>query len=588
MKKVIQSLLAEALVSLKKEQRWDLPGMPTIQIERARDPSHGDFATNLAMVLAKLVKRAPREIAQMLVEHLPVTEQVQDVQIAGPGFINFTLSNAALQAVVMTVLAEKEQFGQSQIGQRKRIMVEFVSTNPTGPLHVGHGRGAAYGSAVSNLLAACNFDVHREYYINDAGRQMQILAASVWLRYLALCGEVVPFPSNGYQGDYILEIAKDLLEKQQQNYYHNVTDVFANVPPDQNEQGEGDKEAHIDGIIKNAKHLLTPKSFDTILQLALDTIIDGIRQDLSHFRIEFEHWFSERALQDSGAVMYCIERLAEQGYVYEKAGAKWFKATDFGDDKDRVLIRDNGQTTYFAADIAYHLDKFERGFATVMDVWGSDHHGYVPRVRAAMQALNINEKQLVVQLVQFAVLYRGKERVQMSTRSGSYVTLRELCDEVGVDAARFFYVMRKAEQHLDFDLELAKSQSQDNPVYYIQYAHARVCSVMRQMHEKSLVHNEALGLASLALLKEEVERLLLWQLQRYPEVIEASALQYAPHTLANFLRELATDFHTYYNGHQFLVKNEALRAARICLIQAVRQTLANGLALLGVRAPEAM
>ena len=584
----IQSLLSEALAALRTELELDDNTLPTIYVERARDRSHGDFASNLAMVLAKSVKRSPRELAQTIVDHIPASSQIQSIQVAGPGFINFVMTDIALQQVVSEVLQEKSHYGHSEVGQQQRVMIEFVSTNPTGPLHVGHGRGAAYGAAMASLLSAAGFDVHREYYVNDAGRQMQILAVSVWLRYLALCGENFQFPKNAYQGDYIIDIAKLLEQRHQTAWCFDTGQVFNDVPPDENEAGEGDKEAHIDALIDNAKSLLGVDRFDQLIDLALAEILRDIRADLSHFGIEFEHWFSERQLQHSGAVTACIERLKQAGYVYEQAGALWFQATEFGDDKDRVLVRDNGQTTYFAADIAYHLDKFQRNFETVIDVWGADHHGYMARIKAAMQALDVDPDTLVIQLVQFAVLYRDKEKVQMSTRSGSYVTLRELCDEVGVDAARFFYVMRKADQHLDFDLNLAKSQSQDNPVYYIQYAHARICSVLRQLEEQKLGYDEQQGLAALSKLSEPQERHLLWQLQRYPEVLEVSALQYEPHTLANFMREIANNFHAYYNGCQFLVTDEFLRAARISLIKAVRQVIANGLTLLGVSAPETM
>ena len=588
MKKHIQSLLTAALQRVCEQQKIVLDPWPMIQVERARDRRQGDFATNIAMVLAKLLKRAPREVAQLIVEQLAPSDKLHSVQVAGPGFINFTMTATALQEVVKTILDAGPQYGHNHIGKQQPILIEFVSTNPTGPLHVGHGRGAAYGSAVASLLTASGFDVHREYYVNDAGRQMQILAVSVWLRYLEIAGEVMTFPKNAYQGDYIRDIAKALWADKKSNLVRAIADVFVDVPADEDEYGRGDKEAHIDGLISNAKRLLTSACFDEVRQLALDTIMADIRLDLNHFGVEFEHWFSERSLERSGAVMRCIERLAAQGYVYEAAGARWFKSTELGDDKDRVLVRDNGQSTYFAADIAYHINKFERGFDKMIDVWGSDHHGYVPRVKAALQALGVQADKLSVQLVQFAVLYRGKEKIQMSTRSASYVTLKELFDEVGVDATRFFYVMRKPEQHLDFDLDLAKSQSQDNPVYYIQYAHARICSVLRQMEERGLSLDPDLALQSLALLSLEAERLLLWQLQRYPEVIQTAALQYAPHNLANFLRELATEFHTYYNGCQFLVEDDALRAARVSLIMATRQTLANGLGLLGVRAPEVM
>jgi arginyl-tRNA synthetase len=467
--------------------------------------------------------------------------------------------------------------------------VEFVSANPTGPLHVGHGRGAAYGAVVADLLAAVGFKVHREYYVNDAGRQMDILGTSVWLRYLELCGEALAFPSNGYQGDYIWDIAATLHRDHGDAYRHTAEGVFADVPADATEQtSDGDKEAHIDALIARAKQLLGDNRYRFVFELALNTILDDIRDDLELFGVTYDEWYSERTLTESGAVNKTLERLRGAGHVYEKQGALWFRSTAFGDEKDRVVERENGQTTYFASDIAYHMDKLERGFDRVIDVWGADHHGYVPRVKAALQALGDDPARLDVLLVQFANLYRGGEKVQMSTRSGSFVTLRSLRKEVGRDAARFFYVMRKCEQHLDFDLDLAKSQSSDNPVYYVQYAHARVCSVLRQAADKGIPVEVAAGATHLERLTEAHEQALLKTLGRYPEVVEQAALNEEPHQLAQYLRELANDFHTYYNAHQFLVADDALRDARIKLILAARQVLKNGLNLLGVSAPESM
>jgi len=450
---------------------------------------------------------------------------------------------------------------------------------------VGHGRGAAYGAAVADLLAAAGFQVHREYYVNDAGRQMDILAASVWLRYLELCGEPVPFPANGYRGQYVFDIAQNLYIGQGEALHHAIANVLEDLPPD---APEGDKEIYIDALIGRAKRLLGEAGYRTVFDLGLDSILADIRQDLEEFGVVYEEWFSERSLTAERKVERAIERLKKSKHTYEKDGALWFRSSDYGDKKDRVLVRDNGQTTYFASDIAYHMDKLERGFERVIDVWGADHHGYVPRVKAALQALGDDPQQLDVLLVQFAILYRGGEKVQMSTRSGEFVTLRELRGEVGNDAARFFYVMRKCEQHLDFDLDLAKSESADNPVYYIQYADARVCSVMRQLDEKGLGFEEETAKLYLDRLTESHEQDLLVSLSRYPEVVEAAALNHEPHQLAHYLRELANDFHTYYNAHQFLVEADDLRYARVYLILAVRQVIANGLGLLGVSAPETM
>jgi arginyl-tRNA synthetase len=451
---------------------------------------------------------------------------------------------------------------------------------------VGHGRGAAYGAVVADLLEAVGFDVHREYYVNDAGRQMDILATSVWLRYLELAGEELVFPANGYQGDYVWDIAATLHREHGDDYRYSAEVLFADIPPD--EPAGGDKERHIDALIARARELLGDNRYRYVFELALNTILDDIRDDLEKFGVVYDQWFSERSLVESGAVNRAIERLRQGGWLYEKEGALWFKSSEFGDEKDRVVERENGQTTYFASDIAYHMDKLERGFERVIDVWGADHHGYVPRVKAALKALGDDPDKLDVLLVQFAILYRGGEKLQMSTRSGEFVTLRQLRKEVGRDAARFFYVMRRCEQHLDFDLDLAKSQSSDNPVYYVQYAHARVCAVMRQAAEKGIQVAPSQGTANLELLTEKHELELMKSLSRYPEVVEAAALTEEPHQLTHYLRDLANDFHTYYNAHQFLVEDAALRDARIKLILAAREVIHNGLGLLGVSAPERM
>ena len=586
MKSLIKQLVSDALAELVARGVIDAAQVPEPVIERTRDPRHGDFACNVAMVLAKAARCKPRDLAEQLVTLIPTSGLVDKVEIAGPGFINFGLRSDAYNAVVAQVLDQGSDFGRSRIGAGKRVQVEFVSANPTGPLHVGHGRGAAYGAVVADLLEAVGFDVHREYYVNDAGRQMDILATSVWLRYLELCDESLTFPANGYRGDYVWDIAATLHREHGDAYHQSAEVVFAGVPAD--EPAGGDKEKHIDGLIQQAKQLLGDNRYRFVFELALNTILDDIRDDLAQFGVTYQEWYSERSLTESGAVNKTLQRLQASGYVYEQNGALWFKSTEFGDEKDRVVVRDNGQTTYFASDIAYHMDKLERGFERVIDVWGADHHGYVPRVKAAMQAVGDDPSKLDVLLVQFAILYRGGERVQMSTRSGSFVTLRELRKEVGADAARFFYVMRKCEQHMDFDLDLAKSQSNDNPVYYVQYAHARVCSVLRQAAEKGIAVETTPGEQHLDRLVESQERDLLRTLARYPEVLEASALNEEPHQLTHYVRELANDFHTYYNAHQFLVEDEAVRDARIKLILAVRQVLRNALNLLGVSAPEQM
>ena len=589
MKAQIQHLISQALDQLVTDGTLPADQIPQPIIERARDTSHGDFACNIAMVLAKVARCRPRDLAEKVIAGLPSSQHIEKVEIAGPGFINFFLAADAHQALVPEILTQGHGFGRSNMGAGKPVQVEFVSANPTGPLHVGHGRGAAYGATVADLLEAVGFDVHREYYVNDAGRQMDILATSVWLRYLGLCGEDFPFPSNGYKGDYVLDIAALLHQEHDDDYSHCADLVFADLPQDETaEHPDGDKEAHIDALITRAKQLLGDVRYRYVFELGLNNILDDIRDDLEGFGVCYENWYSERSLVESGAVNKVVERLRTSGHMYEKEGALWFRSTDYGDEKDRVVERDNGQTTYFASDIAYHAEKLERGFERVIDVWGADHHGYVPRVKAALEALGDDPAKMDVLLVQFANLYRNGQKVQMSTRSGSFVTLRELREEVGRDAARFFYVMRKCEQHLDFDLDLAKSQSNDNPVYYVQYAHARVCSVLRQAGEKGISVEISSGDTHLDQLTEEHEQALLRTLSRYPEVVEAAALNEEPHQLVHYLRELAQDFHTYYNAHQFLVEDEALRDARIKLILAVQQVIRNGLNLLGVSAPERM
>jgi arginyl-tRNA synthetase len=589
MKQQIQQLLGTALDRLAAAGTLGDGEVPVPQVERARDPAHGDFASNVAMVLAKLARSKPRELAEQIKAELPESPLVAEVVIAGPGFINFRLAPDAYQALVPEVLAKGPDYGRSRLGAGKRVQVEFVSANPTGPLHVGHGRGAAYGAVVADLLAAVGFEVEREYYVNDAGRQMDILGASVWLRYLELCGEELRFPTNGYRGDYVWDIAANLHREHGDAYRVAAEAVTAGLPPDEIEgEPDGDKEAHIDAVIARAKSLLGDNRWRYCFELGLNTILDDIRDDLAELGVVYQHWFSERSLAESGAVNRAIERLRAAGHVYEERGALWFRSSAFGDEKDRVLVRENGQGTYFASDIAYHMDKLERGYDRVIDIWGADHHGYVPRVKGALRALGDDTDRLDVLLVQFAVLYRGGEKVQMSTRSGEFVTLRELRREVGRDAARFFYVMRRCEQHMDFDLDLAKSQSNDNPVYYVQYAHARIESVLRQAAEKGMAIDPTPDTTNLERLAEHHEQALLRTLSRWPEVVELAALNEEPHQVTNYLRELATELHAYYNAHQFLVDDATLRDARIKLILAVRVVLRNGLGLIGVSAPERM
>ncbi len=569
----IADLLARALKSVAPEAAG-----VSIVLEHPKLAQHGDYACNVALQLAKSLKCSPRDIAIKLIAALPDSPCLEKAEIAGAGFINLFLKRSFKQGIVNQILNLGETYGQSTLGANKKIQIEFVSANPTGPLHVGHGRGAAFGASLANVLAASGFDVAREYYVNDAGRQMDILALSTWLRYLELAAETVPFPPNAYQGDYVRDMAQQIFSAHGKRYVHHAAQVLANVP-----DVAADAEAHLDALIANAKTLLGG-DYEYVHSHALNEQLADCRDDLTEFGVCFDHWFSERTLYDSGLVERAVQKLEQHDHVYLQDGAKWFRSSHFGDEKDRVVQRENGQYTYFASDIAYHLNKFERGFDLVIDVWGADHHGYIPRVEGALQALGLDKKRLTVALVQFAVLYRNGQKVSMSTRSGEFVTLRELRREVGNDAARFFYVLRKGDQHLDFDLDLAKSKSNENPVYYIQYAHARVCSVLEQWGGDLA----ALSGADTSSLASEHELLLLQRLIEYPESLAVAARDLAPHVIAFFLKDLAAEFHSYYNSTRVLVEDEPVRLARLALVTAVRQTLRNGLMLLGVSAPEKM
>jgi arginyl-tRNA synthetase len=583
LKQIINDLIAQALQALQQASRIPADLNINIQVTPAKDASQGDFASNIALTLAKPAGLAPRALAEAIVEQLPAEASVDRVEVAGPGFINFFVTSATSHAVIDCIREQGDRFGSSELGQGQKIQVEFVSANPTGPLHVGHGRGAALGATIANLLTFVGFEVQKEYYVNDAGRQMHILGTSVWLRYLELCGETVVFPSNGYQGDYIWDIAATLHRENGDRFHRSVDQVFAEVTAD---APTGDKEKHIDDLIANAQQLLGGDDYNRVFALATTTLVDVIRLDLEAFGVVFDRWFSERSLSDEGLIEQAIERLQDNGHLYREGGALWFRSTAFGDEKDRVVKRDNGQTTYFASDIAYHMNKFDRGFDKVINIWGADHHGYIARVKASLNALGYQPDDLEIQLVQFANLFENGQKMSMSTRSGEFVTLRQLREDVGLDAARFFYVMRKAEQHMDFDLDLAREQSSDNPVYYLQYAHARICSVQRQCAEKGITPD--LANVQLARLGNAHEQALIKQLSLFPERVEVAALRREPHQVVNYLRELANLFHSWYNAHQFIVDDAELRDARITLALASGQVLRNGLGLMGVSAPDRM
>ena len=581
MKQELSELIYRALKRLESESFLSQGTAETpVHIERTRNKAHGDFASNISLTLAKQAGKNPRELAQKIIDALPAHEQIKQVQIAGPGFINFFIHDAVSISVVNIILKLQDDYGRINLGNDQLITVEFVSANPTGPLHVGHGRGAAFGDSLSRLMDFAGYRIHKEYYFNDAGRQMDILALSVWLRYLEQLGLPVRFPENAYQGEYIKDIAASIAVKYG-NDFNLIDKGFF-------ETGlENDSEAHLDRLIENMRTSLGEQAGREVLKLALDIQIKQIQDDLHEFRVDFDEWFSERSLVESGAIEKAVQKLKSNGHIYEREGALWFKATDFGDEKDRVVIRKNGRHTYFAADIAYMDNKVDRGFKKLIYVLGADHHGTIARMQAAFRALGYNLDSFIILLVQMASLYRNGERVSMSTRRGEFVSLQELREEVGVDAARFFYNMRKNEQQMDFDLDLAKSQSNENPVYYVQYAHARVCSIFRQAKEKQ-IYPAAIAQVDLTLLNKETEKDLIKKLEVFPELIESAARDLAPHLVTYYLRELATLFHSYYNQERILDVAAPVCQARLALISAVRQVLKNGLKLIGVDAPKYM
>ena len=596
MNTAIQAALEHAVQSLQAEGVLPSDWNNTSNLTRTKDRSHGDFASNIAMIASKAAGMKPRDLAEKILAALPEVADISKAEIAGPGFINFFLNADQRFSVLDQIQAQQQNFGRSQVNAQKRIQVEFVSANPTSSLHVGHGRGAAYGMTVANLLEATGAKVEREYYVNDAGRQMDILATSTYLRYLQLAGQTLVFPKNAYQGDYVKDIAQSILKQDGERHVRSVADVYHNVPEDVQYAAEldadgnkvvlsGDKEKHIDGLIFNSQNLLGD-DYRVFHQAALNAILADIQDDLGEFGVTFNQWFSEASLTEK--IDEALQTLDQRGYLYEQDGNIWFKSTEFGDEKDRVVKRRNGQTTYFASDIAYHLNKLQRGYTDLIDIWGSDHHGYISRVKAAIDALGYDSKKLTVLLVQFVSLWRGGEMVQMSSRSGQYVTLRDLRKEVGNDAARFYYVMRKSEQHIDFDLDLAVSQSKDNAVYYIQYAHARICRMLEKAAALQLNFDAAEARQFAAKLELDAETEILAKLAAYPEILVRAANSHEPHQVGNYLKELAALFHGWYNEHKVLNDDAALTQARLLLSVNVKQVLRNGLELLGVSAPETM
>ena len=576
MKNLIETLVSEALDTLgvSSDDRGN------VAVERARGKGHGDFATNAALVLARVLKQPPRALAETLLEALPESPLVEKCEIAGPGFVNFFLAPAAYHHQLQEILRAGNRWGEQDNPASQRILVEFVSANPTGPLHVGHGRGAAYGDSLARILAAAGHRVDKEYYINDAGRQTDILTVSVWLAALAEAGESPVLPQAAYPGDYIAQTARALPSDIKKRLHHAWPGVAEGLPAD---APEGDKEAHIDALIARARSLLGD-DYDALKAHSLKLQTEAIRKTLEDFHVEFDRWFSEADLTSGGAVNHALQALEKRGHTYEADGALWLRSSELGDEKDRVLRRSDGSTTYFASDVAYHLDKLERGHDLLLDVWGADHHGYIARVAAAIEALTGRRDAFEARLIQFVTLSSGR----MGKRSGNFVTLNDLIREIGTDATRFFYLSRSNDQHLEFDVELAKSHTNDNPVYYIQYAHARIASVFRQLEEKGLDWAPPAGIAELSPLTAATELTMVLQLARFPEVISGAAAERAPHQVVHYLGEVAQAFHVWYNSCTFLAEEAGMRNARLALARACGTTIASGLGLLGVSAPEQM
>ena len=553
-----------------------------ISIQDNKENQYGDLASNVALVLAKPLKRNPKEIAEEIKGKFITDKEIVKVDVAGPGFINFFLSKESHGAILRDISIQKDKFGKFE-SNNKKVLIEYVSSNPTGPLHVGHGRGAVFGSVLSRLLKEAGFQVDEEYYVNDFGRQMNILSVSLWIRYAQIFDKNIKMLNNGYQGDYLIVIAQHLKKLRSDELFDDDDEIKSLL-----EYENEDAEKHTDKVIDSIKSKLNDE-FSYVRDFALREILELIKEDLLEFGVDHNKWFSESSLYESEShdlskVDQSIDELSSKGFVYEKEGAIWFKSSELGDDKDRVLKRGNGEFTYFASDVAYHLDKYDRGYDRIINIWGSDHHGYLPRVKAAMEASEKNVEKLEVVFIQFANLIRAGKKVTMSTRSGEFITLKELIEEVTSEAARFFYINRKADQHLDFDLDLAKEQSKDNPLYYIQYAHARICSVLR----KSKAQEKELTTSELGLLDSNKEIEIQKILKQYPPLIERAALASEPHLICYYLKDLASIFHSYYNTEKFIVEDQKLMNSRLFLLSGVKQVIYNGLTVLGINAPHEM
>ena len=592
MKTEILSGLTTALQAVARAQKIEEEQLTLpLELGRCKNPAHGDYTSNVAMQYAKTFQMNPRQFAEALIAALPAHPGIASVEIAGPGFINIRLASGSDSAVLETIVREGTTYGCHQAEHPQKILLEFVSANPTGPLHVGHGRGAAYGATLANILRANGHHVDNEYYVNDAGRQMDILALSVYWRYMQICGSDRTLPQGIYQGDYVVDIAREHYARYGDKHYRAPETWVPAHPAEWSEAAidNGERDAWIDAAIAALKNTLGEADYRAVFDAGLDAEVADIRDDLQEFGVTFDRWYSERALFTDGRIAEMLGVLRARGYLYEKDGAQWFRASDFGDEKDRVVTRENGITTYFASDIAYHYDKYQRGYDRMIDIFGADHHGYMARVRASLAALGLAPEKLDITLVQFAVLYKDGAKMQMSTRSGQFITLRDLRAQVGSDAARFFYVMRKPEQHLDFDLDLATSHSKDNPYYYVQYAHARTSRVLERAQEEGVPFDAQTALAQREHLTEPEEKTLLRELARYPDTIASAGAQMAGHLIVNYLKDLAGAWHQYYDaGHKVLHDDAALRDARLLLTHAVRQVLRNGLDIIGVAARERM
>ena len=551
----IRSLLRESVNRIASENNVDPAAIPEILIERPKFDDQGDMSTNIAMQVAGIFKDNPRRIAEKIISNIHKDEHIERMEVAGPGFINFFLTSLWMKDTIGRILKEKENFGKQDIGKGRKVQVEFVSANPTGPLHIGHGRGAAVGDIISNILSVTGWDVSREYYVNDAGLQMDILGKSTQARYFELCGrkDRAPFPEDGYKGNYIYDIAKEIINSEGER--------FLDIQPED--------------------------SLEKFTDYAAGRILEGIKKDLERFGVNFDRWFSEKSLYERSLVPSTVSYLEKHHYAYRSEGAVWFRATMFDDEKDRVLIRGNGVPTYFASDVAYHKEKYDRGFERVIDVWGADHHGYIPRLKAAISSLERNPEAFDVLLIQFVNLLREGEQIAMSTRAGEFVTLSDVVDEVGVDATRYYFVMRRSDSHLDFDLELAKKASTDNPVFYVQYAHARICSILSEAAERNVTVPSVEDLDPKILGSAE-EKKLVTTLSAFSDELRKASEELAPHMLVNYVHQLAGDFHSFYNAHRILGENRDVEGARLLIARVVKQVIAENLKILGISAPERM